>query len=214
MVPVDLMIFDLDGTLVNSGGDIATSVNHTLKSLGLPAIENRMVLQYIGDGIGKLIERSLGPASRERLDEAIGIFSNHYRDHLLDTTVPYPGVVEALEHFHGRKKVILTNKRHLFARLIGDALGLTVFFDEILGADSTPRIKPDARLVYPLLERFHASPERTVMIGDGINDILLARNSGIMSCAFLAGLTDRTILTGMNPDFRFEHFRELPLLFT
>lgn len=214
MKPVDLMIFDLDGTLVASGGDIAASVNHTLRSLGLPAIENRVVLQYIGDGIRKLIERSLGPASRERLDEAIRIFSNHYRDHMLDTTVPYPGAVEALGHFHGRKKVILTNKRHLFARLISDALGLTVFFDEILGADSTPHIKPDARLVYPLLERFHASPERTVMIGDGINDILLARNSGIMSCSFLEGLTDRTILTRMNPDFRFEHFRELPLLFS
>ena len=208
------MIFDLDGTLAASGSDIAGSVNHTLQSLGLPVIEEPIILRYIGDGIRRLIERSLGTAMQGRLEEAVDTFSKHYREHMLDSTVLYPGVPEALRHFQGKKKVILTNKRHVFARAISDGLGITPFFDEILGADSTPHIKPDARLVYPLLERFSASAERTVMIGDGINDILLARNSGIMSCSFLEGLTDRTILTQMNPDFHFGHFEELPRLFT
>jgi phosphoglycolate phosphatase len=214
MKPVDLMIFDLDGTLINSGSDIAMSVNYTLRSLGLPAIEERVVLRYIGDGIRKLIERSLGPASQERLDEAIDIFSNHYHEHMLDSTALYPGVAETLQYFQDKKKAILTNKRRLFARLISDGLGISDFFDEILGADGASPIKPDARLVYPLLERFNALPERTVMIGDGVNDILLARNAGIMSCSFLKGLTDREILTRMHPDFCYEHFHELPRLFT
>ncbi len=213
MKPVDLMIFDLDGTLVASGSDIAKSVNHTLRSLGLPVLETRIVLRYVGDGIRKLIERSLGPEMQGRLDEAVETFSEHYREHMLDSTVLYPGVVEALHYFKDKNKVILTNKRHVFARAISDGLGITDFFDGILGADSTPYVKPDARLVHPLLERFGATAARTAMIGDGINDILLARNAGIMSCCFLDGLTDRTILTQMNPDLCFEHFQELPRLF-
>lgn len=214
MIPVDLMIFDLDGTLVTSGKDIAMSVNHALHAMELPPIADGIILQYIGDGIRKLIERSLGVASQGRLDEAVEIFSEHYREHMLDTTRLYPGVEAALRHFAEKKKVILTNKRHPFARVISDGLGITSFFDDILGADSTPHIKPDARLVYPLLERFDASPERTVMIGDGVNDILLARNAGIISCSFLMGLTDRKILMRMKPDFCYEHFHELPRLFT
>jgi phosphoglycolate phosphatase len=200
MNSVDLMIFDLDGTLVTSGRDIAASVKHTLTSMGMPAIEEAVILGFIGDGVKKLIERSLGPGSRNRFEEALMIFSRYYEEHMLDTTTLYPGVLDVLRHFRGKKKVILTNKRHRFAAALCEALRLTPCFDDILGADSTPYIKPDTRLATLLLNRYRVRPERTVIIGDGVNDILLARNAGIMSCAFLSGLTEREILLQLHPD--------------
>jgi phosphoglycolate phosphatase len=209
MNSVDLMIFDLDGTLVASGKDIAASVNHTLSVMGMPTIEEAMVLEFVGDGVKKLIERSLGPAAQDRFEEALILFSHHYDEHMLDTTTLYRGVAEVLRHFQHKKKVILTNKRYRFALAICDALRLTHRFDDILGADSTPYIKPDARLAALLLKRFQARPERTVIIGDGVNDILLAKNSGLLSCAFLNGLTGRQALLNLNPDYFCEALPEV-----
>ncbi len=213
MKSVDLMIFDLDGTLVTSGQDIAASVNDTLATLGLPAIEEAMILEFVGDGVKKLIERSLGPASQVRFEEALVLFSHHYEEHMLDTTTLYPGVIEVLRHFHDKKKVVLTNKRHRFAAAMIDALRLTHCFDDILGADSTPYIKPDARLAGLLLTRFGARPDRTVIVGDGVNDILLAKHAGLLSCALLNGLTGRETLLNLKPDYSCEHLPEITRIF-
>jgi phosphoglycolate phosphatase len=213
MKSVDLMIFDLDGTLVTSGADIAASVNHTLKMMGLPTIEDRLILEFIGDGVKKLIERSLSPALHDRFEEAMTLFSQHYQEHMLDTTTLYPGVLEVLQHFYNKNKVILTNKRHHFAAGLSDALQLTPLFDEIIGADSTSYIKPDARLADVIMRRFQAHPDRTVVIGDGVNDILLAKNAGLLSCAFLNGLTGREKLLNLKPDDNCEHLLEIKELF-
>jgi phosphoglycolate phosphatase len=213
MKSVGLMIFDLDGTLVTSGADIAASVNHTLTIMGLPAIEDRLILEFIGDGVKKLMERSLGPALHDRLEEALTLFSHHYNEHMLDTTTLYPGVLEVLQHFHEKKKVVLTNKRHHFAAALSDALQLTQFFDDVIGADSTPYIKPDARLADAILKRFQAHPDRAVVIGDGVNDILLAKNAGLLSCAFLNGLTGRETLLNLKPDDSCEHLTEITKIY-
>jgi len=213
MKPVDLMIFDLDGTLVASGKDVAASVNHTLNALGLSVIEERVIIEYIGDGVNKLIERSLGHALQDRFEEALAVYSRHYEEHMMDHTVLYSDVHEVLKHFHDKDKVILTNKRQHFAMVMSDVLGLTACFDDIVGADRTPYIKPDARLARPLLERFHANPERTVVIGDGINDILFARNAGLMSCACLNGLTNRNKLLDLKPEYSCEHLSEIKSFF-
>jgi phosphoglycolate phosphatase len=213
MKSVDLMIFDLDGTLVTSGQDIASSVNYTLTTLGLPAIEEAMILEFVGDGVKKLIERSLGPALHDRFEEALVLFSRHYEEHMLDTTTLYTGVIEVLRHFHDKKKVILTNKRHHFAATMSNALRLTQYFDDVIGADSTPYIKPDVRLADLILKRFQAHPGRTVVIGDGVNDIRLAKNAGLLSCAFLNGLTGRETLLNLEPDFSCEHLPEITRIF-
>ena len=207
------MIFDLDGTLVMSGKDIAASVNYALETLGLPNFEEKVIHQFIGDGVIKLIERSLGTASQDRFEEALALFMRHYDEHLLDTTILYPGVKEVLRHFHDKKKVILTNKKYRFAVALSDALQLTHCFDDILGAESTPYTKPDPRLVGPLLERYQAHPDRTVVIGDGVNDILLARNAGVLSCAILSGLTSRETLLSLKPDDVCEYLSEITKLF-
>ena len=208
----DLLIFDLDGTLVSSGGDIAASVNATLRRLGLPERPVEEILGFVGDGVRLLIERTLGGLDGGRFDEALEFFGAHYREHMLDTTRPYPGIEEALCHFAGKRKVILTNKRHSFALPIAGALGLTDHFDEVIGADSTPFIKPDPRLLDRVTRRFGISPVRTVVIGDGVNDVLLARNGGAMSCAYLNGLTAREALLALRPDRTYEDPVELMTL--
>ncbi|MGO9137444.1 MAG: HAD family hydrolase [Syntrophales bacterium] len=213
MKRVELMIFDLDGTLVNSGGDIVASVNYTLKSLDIPTKSQEEILTFVGDGVNKMIERALGKDFQYLLDRAMDIFSDYYGRHMLDTTCLCDSAIEVLNHFHGKKKLIITNKRESFTLKMTDALGISRYFQEIIGADSTAYRKPDPRLFIPLLERFHAVYNETVVIGDGVNDIMLAKNSGVLSCALLNGLTHRNILLTLQPDFACEGLRELIEIF-
>jgi len=98
------MVFDFDGTLVYSGEDLANSVNHTLKRLGMPVLDRETIIGFVGDGVARLIKRSLGDKHRDQLGEAMEIFKTHYAEHLLDTTVLYQGVRDMLEHFKYRKR--------------------------------------------------------------------------------------------------------------
>lgn len=213
MKSLDLMVFDFDGTLVNSGWDIAASVSYSLAKLGIPGKEIDVILSFIGDGVQTLIEKSLGPNFANRFDEAMEIFSSHYAQHMLDTTYIYDSVIDTLCHFREMKKIIITNKRKYFTFKMANSLGLAGYFDDIIGADSTPYKKPDPLLLKPFLEKFHADSEKTVVIGDGVNDILLARHAGVLSCAMLKGLTDREILLSLNPDYSCEDMSELKNIF-
>lgn len=213
MKHIDLMIFDLDGTLVDSGRDIVASVNYTLKSLDIPTMKHEEIICFVGDGVQKLIERSLGKESQHLFDDAMDIFSDYYTRHMLDTTSLYDSVIEVLDHFRDKKKVIITNKRRYFTLKMTEALGILKYFEEIIGADSTAYRKPDPRLFIPLLEKIGAIYNDTVVIGDGVNDIMLAKNTGVLSCALLNGLTHRDILLALNPDFACEGLRELIRIF-
>jgi len=213
MKQIDLMIFDLDGTLVNSGGDIITSVNHTLKTLDIPKKKPDEIIGFVGDGIQKMIERSLGKDHQNLFNDAIGIFSDYYAKHMLDTTTLCDYVIEVLEHFSEKRKVIITNKRKYFTVEMTDALGISEYFDEIIGADSTDYKKPDPRLLFPRIEKYGTGFDNTVVIGDGVNDIMLAKNAGVLSCALMNGLTHRDILLALNPDFACEGLSELISIF-
>jgi phosphoglycolate phosphatase len=213
MKNIGLMIFDLDGTLVDSGGDIVSSVNYTLKSLDIPTKSHEEILSFVGDGVHKMIERAIGENFQHLFGRAIDIFSDYYVRHMLDTTRLCDSVIEVLEHFRSKIKIIITNKRRFFTLRMTDALGISKYFEEIIGADSTAYRKPDPRLFIPLLERFHAVYNDTVVIGDGVNDIMLAKNTGVLSCALLNGLTKRENLLALDPDFACEGLRELIKLF-
>jgi phosphoglycolate phosphatase len=213
MKHIELMIFDLDGTLVNSGGDIVASVNYTLKSLDIPTKSQEEILSFVGDGVNKMIKGALGKESQHLFDDAMDIFSDYYARHMLDTTCLCDSAIEVLDHFRNKKKVIITNKRRYFTLKMTDALGISKYFEEIIGADSTAYKKPDPRLFIPLLERVHAVYNDTVVIGDGVNDIMLAKNTGVLSCALLNGLTHRDILFALDPDFACEGLRELIKIF-
>lgn len=213
MRKVDLMVFDFDGTLVDSLEDIVAAVNHTLSMLNIPMRTSDTIRTFIGDGVHKLIERSLGDEYIDLLPDALEKFKVHYGEHLLDNTQPYENVFEMLNFFKNKKKVIITNKLSSFTIKIANALRLANYFDEIIGSDSKPFKKPDSRLLYPLFQRFDVMADRTVVIGDGVNDILLAKNANALSCAFLNGYTTKKNLMVLNPDYVFADMMELTALF-
>ena len=207
---VDFMIFDFDGTLAATGDDIADSINYTLRTMGMAEISTAEILTFVGDGVGKLIERSLGKGENEQQKkEALEIFSRHYGEHSLDKTVLYPGVVDMLDHFRNKRKIILTNKRFFYTEKICNALQIKDYFIDIIGADSTPFIKPDPQLLDIIQERYTFDRDRTVIIGDGANDLLFAKNTGILCACHLNGLVKREELQALHPDMTFEHFAEL-----
>lgn len=213
MDKVDLMVFDLDGTLVRSGEDLIAAVNHTLRTLELPALASETVRGFIGDGVEILVSRALGSHSGECLERAMEVFSDHYTEHLLDHTTLYPDVLTVLDHFNDKQKVILTNKTQRYAVRIAEGLGIASRFLKIVGGGYTPYAKPDPRLLQLVMEKWGVPPARTVVIGDGVNDILLARKAGALSCAFLGGLTGRDILISLAPDRTCEALAELKALF-
>jgi len=209
MKPVDLMMFDFDGTLADTGEDIAASVNHALTALGLGSLPVDVILGFVGDGLRILMERSLGVDHREKLDEAMAFFLRHYEKHLLDHTRLYPAAEGMLNFFHSKKKVILTNKRYYLTMAIAKGLKIDRHFLEIVGADSTPFQKPDGRVIAYLLEKYDVEPQRAVLIGDSANDVAAAKNAGVLSCVHLNGLGNREAMLKMGADFYVEQLTEI-----
>ncbi|HOE23501.1 MAG TPA: HAD-IA family hydrolase [Smithellaceae bacterium] len=209
MKPVDLMMFDFDGTLADTGEDIAASVNHALTALGLGSLPVDVILGFVGDGLRILMERALGADDRAKLEEAMKFFLCHYEKHLLDHTRLYPAAEEMLNHFHSKKKVILTNKRYYLTMAIAKGLKIDRRFLEIVGSDSTPFQKPDGRVVAYLLEKYGVAPSRAVLIGDSVNDVAAAKNAGVLSCVHLNGLGNREAMLKMGADFYVEHLTEI-----
>ena len=213
MISVDLLIFDLDGTLADTKDDIATAVNLTLREFNLPPKEPAAIYSYVGDGVRKLLQRAFEDQSQGLYDQALKVFRKHYLAHLLDSTQFYPGVLEVLDHFKNKKKAIATNKPFEYTRNIIDGLGVRSRFDLVLGGDSTLHLKPHPAIVKEVLGRLGIEGDRAIMIGDGVNDILAARAAGTKSCAVGYGLGRVEDLLAVNPDFFCENVRDLPRLF-
>ena len=214
MPVIELMIFDFDGTLVSSGEDIAASVNYMLRKIQLPERSEEEIISFVGDGTVQLIRRSLGPERCEKYyDEALEIFMNRYEDHLLDRTRLYPGIGEVLEHFSRKTKLIVTNKRHHFTIKIAEALNIARYFDDVIARDNYPYVKPDGRLLEMILRQYRLNAVQTAVIGDGINDVLMAKSAGAWSCAFLNGLTPKDVLLGHEPNFTYSRADELKQIF-
>jgi len=213
MKKIDLMIFDFDGTLAATSVDLVKSVNFTLTALNLPEKSEKEIVSFVGDGVGKLVEKALGKDNACLQNEAMQIFTEYYSKHLLDNTVLYPNVKEVLEHFEQKKKIILTNKRYNFTLRIAQGLNIEKYFTEIIGADSTPFLKPDRRIIEDVLNKHKSAKEKTLIIGDGLNDINAARNSGILSCALLNGLGKRDDLLNLKADYYCEDILEINSLF-
>lgn len=213
MKKVDLMVFDFDGTLAYTAADLIEAANYTRNALGLPILEESVITSIVSNGTEKLMEKLIGPELRHRFDEAMNIFLTYYNEHLLDKTTLYPGVVDILDFFIQKRKIIITNKRCRFVRRITETMRISDYFEDIIGRESTLFRKPDPRLLLPFLERFKIPPSRTVVLGDGVDDIRLASNTGVSSCAMLNGLTSRDVLLSLNPDFVCENMLELKEIF-
>jgi phosphoglycolate phosphatase len=186
---VRLLIFDLDGTLIDSKLDLANSVNATLEHMGRAPLPHETIYRYVGDGAAMLVKRALGgEVSDQEADRGLAYFLSYYRLHMLDHTVMYPGVRDGLELLKGRSMAILTNKPVRFSRDILAGLGIAPYFHTVYGGNSFDKKKPDPVGVRALLRALPAGPAEAMMVGDSRVDVQTARNSGIWACGVSYGL--------------------------
>jgi phosphoglycolate phosphatase len=174
--------------------------------------EPEAIRGFVGDGLDVLMSRALGPSDGEYHDRAMAIFYPYYSDHMLEHTTLYPDVLTVLEHFGDKRKIVVTNKRQQYASRIMQGLGVDSYFLEIIGEGSSPYRKPDPLLLHLVMEKWGATPERTVVIGDGVNDVLLARQAGALGCALLGGMTERGKLIALAPDMTCETLSDIMTL--
>ena len=207
---VRVLIFDLDGTLIDSETDLVLSVNATLEHMGHAPLAQDVVRGYIGRGAAALIRSSLGASVTDaQAEEGHEFFLAYYRRHMLDHTVAYSGVREALDALAPYKMAVLTNKPVRFSEAILHGLGIANHFQFVFGGNSFERKKPDPMGVELLLRNFSAQPSEAMMVGDSDVDVQTARNSGIFSCGVSYGLG----FEGMRacpPDILLHSLTELP----
>jgi phosphoglycolate phosphatase len=213
MKSAELFVFDLDGTLIDSKTDLVNSVNATLAWMKQGPLSVETVSSYVGDGAVALIRRALPNATDPQLDEALRYFLAYYREHMLDATVLYPGVREALDELHASRKpmAILTNKPVKFSVTLIERLGLDQHFFQIYGGNSFPEKKPHPVGLQTLMEERGAAPAATIMIGDSGIDIQTARNAGTLACGVNWGFHPETLVS-TPPDLLIQDLRELSSL--
>jgi phosphoglycolate phosphatase len=211
-----LLIFDLDGTLVDSRLDLANSVNAMLRHYGKPELPQEVIASYIGNGAPMLVRRSLGdPDDEQFVQEALFYFMAYYREHKLDHTYVYDGIFEALDSIVASRNglgdlrmAVLSNKPVNPSRGIVEALGLGKYFFQVYGGNSFHTKKPDPAGVQALLAEAEAQNHQTVIIGDSDVDVITAGNAGIYSVAVTYGLAPHT-LEDVTADVVVDHPREL-----
>jgi len=190
----DLLIFDLDGTLIDSKRDLASAVNATRVWAGLAPLPDEIVSSYVGNGAPMLIRRSFPGASDPELARFLAFFLDYYREHMLDSTVLYPGVREALDRLHTADvpMAVLTNKPVRFSIRLIEGLGLEMHFFRIYGGNSFEEKKPHPMGINVLVEESGADRDRTVMVGDSAVDVRTARNAGVRACGVSWGFQPET----------------------
>ena len=197
------VVFDLDGTLVDSRLDIARSLSHTLDVLGHPARSLEEIFSYIGEGLRVLVERGLPGSARTdaEIDRGVQVFRTYYMLHPTDQTEPYAGVVEALDGLQERGVLlaILTNKQGEVARLVVERLGLAGRFEVILGGGDVPELKPQPSGLLACCARLGVAPADAWYVGDLPLDVETARRAGTRSAAAAWGYGDRDALEAEGP---------------
>ncbi len=207
---IRLIIFDLDGTLIDSKNDIADSVNYTLKNLHLPAVQNSIIYSYVGNGVLPLLEKVISRSNKKsNLEDALKVFRKHYEDHLLDTTRLYPGVMEILKCFSDVNMGLVSNKPEGFAKKILKGLKVDCFFPVVIGGDTLKTKKPEPEGVNMIMDRFGADLHETIIVGDGGVDIKTGKEAGIHTCGVSYGLRDRSELVEAGADIIIDDIREL-----
>jgi phosphoglycolate phosphatase len=191
---IDLLVFDLDGTLIDSKLDLALAVNAARADAGLGPLAHETIYSYVGNGAPVLIQKSLGPdVGEDQVNQSLQFFLDYYREHMLDNTCLYPGVAEAIEKWTGDKKLaVLTNKPERFSRMILDGLGVGNRFARVYGGNTFATKKPDPEGLNRLTGELDALPSRTLMVGDSAVDVLTARNAGVPCCGVTYGLQPET----------------------
>ena len=204
-----LIVYDLDGTLVDTGQDIAAAVNHALTVLCSAPLPRDDIRRFVGRGLHDLIRRCLQTDDPELIQRGLTLFEAYYAQHLVDHTTLYPHAKTLLDYFKDRKQAIVTNKPHPFARDLLVALGVADYFVEVLpGGCGYPK-KPDPTALLALMKRQQAAPQDTLLVGDSLIDVDTGRHAGVLTLIMTHGFEDQEALAAASPDVTVGNFEEL-----
>lgn len=216
-IPFDIVGFDLDGTLIDTSGDLAAAVNHAIDTIGCPPFAVEEIKPFVGKGARVMLERALAASGRGdagTLEQLLPILLDFYQSNLVALSAPYPGLLAAMDALEaaGVRLAICTNKAERFTLPLMEQIGLADRFAAIVGGDTVGVSKPDPAPIHEMVAR--AGGGRAVFIGDTINDIAGARNAGVPSIAVSFGFLDGPV-EQLEADAVIHHFDELvPLLET
>ncbi|RJQ54816.1 MAG: HAD family hydrolase [Nitrospiraceae bacterium] len=208
-----LLIFDLDGTLVDTAKDIADAINFAVEPFTHKTYSIEETKAMVGSGISKLLETLISSSEifhdneKSAAQVVVDRFLKFYSEHLLDNTETYPHVRETLSRLGSYRKAVVSNKREIFSRQILEGLGVLQYFDVVLGSDSVPEKKPSPVPVLKLLERFGVSRNEAVITGDSNYDVEAGRAAGVTTIAVTYGFRSREVLK--DADFIIDRFDEL-----
>ena len=212
MFKTELIIFDLDGTLIDSSEDIAWAVNKTLKQMGFDEFSYQAIKERIGWGVKMLLEKVLPKEKQDLLEEARSIFMGYYSDHLLVRSKLYPGVMDILNHFKNKKLAVATNKPFNLTEKILDGLNISGYFKKVVGGDGVQNKKPSPEAIEIILRELRVSPEKSIFVGDSLIDIEAGKKAGVMTIGAAYGFRGRRELEDAGADVIIEDINELTSL--
>ena len=203
---IELIIFDLDGTICDSLADLTDATNNMLRHFNRPELSAAEVRELVGQGARKLVERALPGASAEDLEAGLGIFIAYNEAHIADKTRLYPGVRETLARLKNRGTLlaVVSNKNVALCCKLLAVCGIEEDFVAILGADSLPFRKPSPEPLLKLMKDLAVTPSQTLMVGDSINDIVAGKGAAVTTVGCVYGYGDEYEL--VDADFLIESF--------
>ena len=214
MRKTSLIIYDFDGTLVDTLFDIADSVNLSLVDLGLPQLPRKTIRKYIGKGVERLMTQALEGSCFTDIPRAVALFKKHYSENLVKHTDFYPYGREILEHFRNKKQAICSNKPEIFVRKILESLDGLQHFQTIVGGDSVKNKKPHPEGLDLILKQLKVSPDEAVLIGDSPVDIETGKRAGVYTCVVNYGLGLPEEIAAASPDCSVDCLSKLKGMFS
>jgi len=202
-------MFDLDGTLADTGRDLAGSVNFTRGHFDLEPLPAESIHAQVGRGVEYLLKHALPEKRPEDFPEILHIFLSHYERHLLDRTELYPDVREVLDYFSAKRRAVVSNKMYRLALAVVRGLGVEDCFDAVFGGDFAAEKKPHPALLHVALRRFQVSAPSALMVGDGDTDIEAGKRAGVITCGVTYGLGNKSDLIAAAPDYLIDDLTEL-----
>ncbi len=209
--PLKVVLFDLDGTLIDSEKDIAEAANFTRQHYGLARVPDSTIAQYVGNGVLVLLEKSLETRDKSKILEAYEVFKQHYRVHCADHTKTFRGTFELLDHLkhRGIRMGVVSNKPQEFTDSVLNQLGLMPYFGVAFGPEATVNRKPHPEPLLVAAEKLGASASETIMIGDSVVDILAAQAAPMRVGVLTHGYGTREMLEANHPDWIVDSLLEL-----
>ena len=202
-------MFDLDGTLADTGHDLADAVNFTRREFSLLPLPDNVVYKNVGRGVEYLLKQSIPEAGPEKFLQVMQVYLAYYETHLLDRTVLYPGAQDILRYFGDKRRAVVSNKMYRLTVAVVRGLGVATEFDAILGGDSVAEKKPHPAMLQLVLDQFQIAPADALIVGDGDTDIEAGKRAGVITCGVTYGLGNRNALRAAQPDITIDSLTAL-----